>query len=182
MLAPDKGDGTGAAAGNGGTTDETPKAGPTQKAKLEAAEKRVSELEGQLAANGDLQAKLDAANGKIEAAEKAKADAESALETAKATISGLEGEKAQLSEQVTKLQGQVGQTSDRAGEQLSAAGLNPGTPKQEPAAAANSDADLVATWENYLKAGPIDAAEMRATLGAKLDAAAVAYDRAQLSA
>ncbi|MHA3773657.1 hypothetical protein ACXR0O_19145 [Verrucomicrobiota bacterium sgz303538] len=151
----------------------------TQKAQLDRAKAKISDLEGKLQASEGLQTKIDDLTGQLSAANDAKAQAEKAKAEAEEKVKALEGEKGTLSAKVKELEGQVGQTADKAREQLSGAGLNQGQKKQTPAESEANAGDPIALWESYAKADATTKAAMRAQHGAKLEAAAAAYDRAQ---
>jgi colicin import membrane protein len=147
----------------------------TQKEQLDDLQKQLTAAQQETA---DIKAKLDAeieAHAATQAKQTAIEEQLAAAEAKhKAEIKAHAATQAQLDAEEQK-----DKTADaKAAEQLAAKGIAPAQ-KDAPANLNASQEEGAALWERYAKADPISQAQMRATHGEKLTAAAVAYDAAQ---
>lgn len=148
--------------------------GGTLKEQLSAAEKDRDKYKADAAlAETNLQAEKDAHATTKASLTKAEQDRDGHKTRADQAEKDLQAEQGEHA----KLKKEQKDAGTKAAEQLAKNGIKPAA-KDTPENL-NPDSDPVALWEEYAAADPTKQTQMRAKHGAKLEAAAVAWDEAQ---
>ena len=152
---------------------------PTLKEELDSANSQLAALQGKVtafeASEKQLKADVEAALKNLTAEQEAHGKTKTDLTAAQTALASEQTAHKAVSDELASIKADKTTAEKRVSEKLAAAGIEtPG--KQTPAALAADAAADAALWEKYTKATSVEQAQMRRELGAKLDAAAVAYD------
>ena len=165
----------GAAAMKALTAALTPEALETQLTGLDAAARCTSLAAAFVALSCGCKAEREKLTGERDSATTQLATTTGERDNARTPLSTMTTERDTALAKVTKLEGEARSAEQRALEIAAAAGVLP-VPKSSEHTNPQDGGDA-ALWEKYSAAAPNEQAQMRETLGAKLDAAALAFDR-----
>jgi uncharacterized protein (DUF3084 family) len=156
--------------------DKATGGGGTLKEQLQAAEQ---ERDGFKADLGKEQSAHQATQGQLSTITKERDDAKTELSTEKTSHATTRQQLTDVTKERDDLKSKDTTATGKAAEALAKNGIVPAVKDAPGNLSTENAADPVALWDEYAGASPTKQAQMRTTHGAKLDAAALAWDAAQ---